>query len=91
MNDTRRENLASLFDNSEGAVGDNCSQCVLNRICDGGCVANNYFINGKLNSVPSIYCEWDRILFNCAVKIMQTLGEENNELFKERWRVMVSG
>lgn len=82
--------LTSTFDNSV-VVGDHCEDCILNRICDGFCIANNYFLYGQLNIVPDIYCEWHRILFNCAVKIMQTLGNDNNKLFKQRWDVMVNG
>ena len=84
VRDDLRVKLASEYD-SAPAVGDDCASCPLDRICDGGCVANNYLLNGDVHKVPGIYCEWSRMLFGEAVYIMETLGGEENERFKARW------
>ena len=79
-----RESLIQAYDSSP-AVGRSCTSCALSRICDGGCVANNYILNGDIHKVPDIYCTWSQILFDEAVYIMRVLGGEENEVFKERW------
>lgn len=84
VNDKQRRDLMDAYDRSP-ATGDNCQSCPLDRICDGGCVANNYLLGRDIHKVPAIYCEWCRILFGEAVYIMGCLGEEENELFRERW------
>lgn len=84
VDDTRRQSLMNLFD-SVDAVGYNCSVCKYNRICDGGCVANNYLVNGDVNKVPEVYCWWKQILLKEAIYISQTLGKEDNPMFKQRW------
>lgn len=77
----RRHQIAKEFDDTPSR-GDDCSACVLNHICDGGCVANNFFATGDVNQVPAIWCMWERLLFQEAVYILHTLGDEKNEAFK---------
>lgn len=84
-NDEARERLIKEFD-SVPVTGDDCEGCKLNRICDGGCVANNYLQYGDMHRISPVCCEWERILFDEAVYIMQTLGGEKNERFRERWK-----
>lgn len=84
VDDEARQRLCDEFDGAQ-ATGDRCGDCVLNRICDGGCVANNHMLYGDMHKNSPVMCEWSRILFEEAVYIMKTLGEEKNELFKERW------
>lgn len=62
-----------------------CNNCMLNNICDGGCVANNYLINNDINIVPNVFCWWQQKLLEEAIYIMQTLGNEQNEQFKNFW------
>lgn len=83
--DERRVELSEQYD-AEPVVGDHCDTCTLNRICDGGCVANNYILSGNIHAMPHICCEWNRILFEEAVYIMTQLGNASCELFLERWR-----
>ena len=82
--DDLRYRLIDLYD-SAPARGVDCETCKLNRICDGGCVANNYMINGALNVLPEVYCWWKRLLLDEAIYIMQTLGTEENDMFRKRW------
>lgn len=85
--DKLRENLMARFDNNH-IVGLNCDTCKLTRVCDGGCVANNYMITGSLSHAPDIYCWWKQLLLNEAIYMMDTLGSEKNELFKKRWEAL---
>lgn len=82
--DDLRYKLMDMYDNSP-IVGDDCSTCKFNRVCDGGCVANNYMITGSLSKLPPMYCWWHRMLLEEAIYIMQTLGNEENEMFRDRW------
>ena len=84
--DSKRIALMESFDKEDCySIDYDCNNCQLNRICDGGCVANNYLITGSLNQVPSMYCWWQQFLLKEAIYIMQTLGNEKNELFKQLW------
>lgn len=84
VEDDRRQALMDLFD-SESAKGPNCESCMYNRVCDGGCVANNYLITGSLNGMPPMFCWWRQVVLNGAIRIMQTLGTEENEMFRKKW------
>lgn len=81
----RRQVLMDMYD-SQVSKGDDCEKCLYNNICDGGCVANNYMITGSLSQLPEMYCWWKRLILSSAIRIMQTLGTEENELFREKWR-----
>lgn len=84
VEDDKRQALMDLFD-SEVTKGPNCENCLYNRVCDGGCVANNYMVTGSLNGMPPMYCWWKQIVLNGAIRIMQTLGTEENEMFRKKW------
>jgi uncharacterized protein len=81
----KRKKLASLF-NSQKVYGLNdCKDCKLDKICDGGCVANNYLWSKDLNRLPDMYCYWQQILLDEAIRICNVLGSEKNELFKNAY------
>lgn len=61
--------------------GQTCSDCVMNKICDGGCSINNYFANGNLEIMPSILCLFYQLMIKEYLRIMKTMSEENNEFF----------
>ena len=77
-----RNEIADTFDTTP-SVGSNCGSCKLNRICDGGCVANNYLIHKDVNRVTDVYCQWSQLLLDAAIYVMQMLGAEQNELFRD--------
>ena len=79
----RQESLYTLFNKNE-LIGLNCDTCRLNRICDGGCVANNYLINGNVNHLPDVYCKWQQLLLEEAIYIMNALSNNNN--FIHEWK-----
>lgn len=85
VDDERRQRLCDLFD-AQAAQGPNCHQCLYNSICDGGCVANNYMITGSVSKLPVGYCWWKQSVLERAIRIAQTLGNERNALFGERWK-----
>jgi len=83
VSEERRAALASLFD-SKKVTGADCGKCKLRRICDGGCVANNYLVNGDVNRLPTVYCRWMQMLLNEAIRVMWALSK--NERFIAEWR-----
>ncbi len=84
VEDERRTALMELYDNNP-IIGSNCETCRYNRICDGGCVANNYMSTGSLSHLPKMYCWWKQIVLDEAIRVMQTLGNEGNETFRKKW------
>lgn len=84
IDDERRHALMALFDDNT-VVGKNCDTCKYNRICDGGCVANNYLTSGSLHVMPEVFCWWKQIILEEAIRIMNTLGSEENEMFRDQW------
>ena len=84
VDDDRRTALMALYD-QETITGEDCATCRYNRVCDGGCVANNYLATNNLAHLPKVYCWWKRMLLDEAIRVMQTLGSEGNEMFKRKW------
>jgi radical SAM protein with 4Fe4S-binding SPASM domain len=84
-NQEKRRQLASMF-NSQKVYGlNNCVGCKLDKVCDGACVANNYLWSKDLNRIPDMYCYWQQILLDEAIRICNILGNEKNELFKNSY------
>lgn len=88
VKDKRRISLMDLYDSTK-FTGANCDTCKLNRVCNGGCVANNYLITGSMSHVPEMFCWWQQLILDEAIYVMQTLGNEQNELFKKKWSRMI--
>lgn len=84
VDNARRANLVEMFD-AEDHSGVNCENCRYRRICDGGCVANNYLATGSVNKLPIVYCRWIQIVLDEAIRVMQILGS-SNEKFIAEWR-----
>jgi radical SAM protein with 4Fe4S-binding SPASM domain len=84
VEDDRREALMALYDNNT-VIGTNCETCKYNRICDGGCVANNYLATGSLTHTPKMNCWWVQTILEEAIRVMQILGNEGNETFRRKW------
>ena len=72
--EARRRALMARFD-AAPARGEYCAECEYDRICDGGCVANNYMVTGKLGELPEVYCWWKRLLLAEAERIYGREGE----------------
>jgi len=84
IDEDRRKALMALFD-GQAVTGGDCAACRYDRICDGGCVANNYLIAGDLCTVPEVCCWWKQTVLDEAIYVMQVLGGEKNEAFKRHW------
>ena len=90
VDDAKRQALTDSYDPLK-ARGGNCEECKYNRICDGGCAANNYMINGDIHINAEAYCWWLQMLLGEIEWIIKTLGEERNEQFREYWAVINRG
>ncbi|MBQ3114867.1 MAG: radical SAM protein [Clostridia bacterium] len=86
----RREALTSLY-NAIAVSGANCAECKYDVICDGGCAANNYLVNGDINKIPEVFCWWRQILLDEAIYVATVLGEAECFRFKKHWEVICNG
>lgn len=85
--------IRNLVDNYNPLMvrNEQCKNCPLDNICNGGCVSNNYMICGDVHQVPDSFCYWTRSITDSAYRITQKLGSENNQLFIRtfnRWKGM---
>lgn len=87
VDEQRRWDIINRFDprNVISTSGKPCKNCKLNRICEGGCVINNYFATGDLNIMPEIMCIWNQTLLEEAIRITNIMGAEKNEFFKRSY------
>lgn len=53
-----------------------CNTCILNNVCDGACLINNYFVTGDLNIMPSILCFYYQTLLYKAKEILEKMKED---------------
>lgn len=84
ISEARRYTLMGRYD-CHSLRGDDCAHCPFDRICDGGCVANNYLVTGDINRQPDFQCKWMRLLLNEANYIMAEL-KGNQKLAELRGR-----
>jgi radical SAM protein with 4Fe4S-binding SPASM domain len=87
VDEQKRRDIINRFDprNVISTSGKTCKDCKLNRICEGGCVINNYFATGNLNVMPEIMCIWNQTLLEEAIRITNIMGAEKNEFFKRTY------
>lgn len=90
IDDKKRNDLIDSFNTTEDRTG-NCKHCRLNRICNGGCVANNQMQTGSINKTPEMWCWWENALLDESIYIMNVLGNEKNETFTKYWRSCLNG
>lgn len=81
----KRKKLSSLFDYRLVRGLNNCKDCKMQLTCDGGCIANNFMNNGDINIASDMWCFWQQILLEEAIRICNVLGNERNELFKKTY------
>lgn len=67
VDNSRRRSLMESFD-AHPVRGPYCGECGYDRICDGGCAANNYLATGSVNGPPEVFCWWRRLLLAEAGK-----------------------
>lgn len=90
VRDDLRKKLSCSF-NTESEHGVNCKSCRINRVCDGGCVANNYMSTGNINIMPEAFCWWQKLLLEEVIRITKIMGEEQNPLFMDFWKRALDG
>lgn len=90
VDDRKRTALIGKFHTKEDRTGQ-CKHCRLNRICNGGCIANNHMVTGDINKTPEVWCWWENVLLDEAIYMMNVLGSEGNEAFADYWRGIGNG
>lgn len=73
--DKLRERLADLYNATPNRGYTDCNLCEANIFCNGGCVANNYLISGKLNVAPIGRCFYQKVLNRTALRIIEGLRD----------------
>lgn len=73
VDNARRRALMESFD-ARPVRGEYCGECEYDRVCDGGCVANNYMTTGSVSELPEVYCRWRRLVLAEAERIKE--GEQ---------------
>lgn len=94
VDDEKRISICSQFDPTKVKStkdGIKCSDCELDYICNGGCLAYNYLVTGDLHTMPSIICHYYRCLFREAIRIMNTMADEKNDTFRNIFDKEVDG
>lgn len=71
--------------------GSNCNDCLLSKVCNAVCLAENYGYSGKLFEVNPIGCWWQQLITTEALYIMNTLGDEQNKLFRDSYCKCMQG
>jgi uncharacterized protein len=85
VDDKYRIELTSKFDVNKVRCSNEklCDGCMLTDICEGQCVINNLFANGNdYHIVPEVTCVYQQTALQEMIRVMNTMAEERNELFK---------
>ena len=90
IDESRVHHLIEMY-NPQKVGTQECRNCSLDSICNGGCKSNNYQINGDLHIVPDMYCFWERVCADSAYRIADTLGKEENTAFIRIFQEIVRG
>ncbi len=77
--------------NPENVGNAYCPDCPIDKICNGGCVSNNYILCGDVHIVPESWCFWRKSIISAANQVIQILGMEENELFLRDFKMELSG
>ena len=80
VDESKVRNLVDNYDQFK-VQNEQCKNCPLDKVCNGGCAPNNYMICGDVHKVPDTFCYWTRSITDSAYRITQILGNANNELF----------
>lgn len=86
----RIEALMAGYD-PERVGNEGCATCPLDKICNGGCVSNNFVLTGDTMRVPESFCFWRQSVASAAQEVLQTLGREENALFRTDFRAALTG
>lgn len=84
IDESRRKRLACSY-SACSKNGLDCKNCRLNRVCNGGCVANNYYVTHDVKSVAPMYCWWAKLLLDEAIYVCNQMGENPPPAFLNYW------
>lgn len=87
---TRVEALVSGY-TPEKVGNELCATCPIDKICNGGCVSNNYVMCGDVHKVSPGWCFWRKSIISAANEVMTVLGNERNGLFIEDFKMALNG
>lgn len=90
VDNSRIEKLVDNYD-PEKVGNSHCTSCPIDKICNGGCVSNNYIMCGDVHMVPESWCFWRRAIISAANEVLQVLGGEENPLFGRDFSATLSG
>lgn len=88
VDESKRRMIIEKFDPRMVSRSDGvpCSDCLLYRVCDGGCTINNYLANGDLNIMSDVLCLYYQLTLNQSIRIMNIMAEEDNKIFRDIFR-----
>ena len=75
----------------EKVGNEHCATCPIDKICNGGCVSNNYIMCGDVHKVSEGWCFWRQSIISAADAIMRKLADEDNALFLEEFKACLNG
>ena len=90
MDDQKRKHIEDDMLTKE-VCGSHCSNCMVSKTCDGLCFAENYEHDRNLFNVAPVSCWWRMACAREALRIMNTLGDEHNEKFRDSFLRCLSG
>lgn len=84
VDEDKRWSIINQFDprNVIRSDGKTCTGCLINKVCDGSCLINNYLANGDMLIMPEILCLYYQIVLDESLRIMNIMASEKNETFK---------
>ena len=69
-----------------------CETCPTKLICIGNvCQVNNYILHKDFSATPDCWCWWSNTLLKAAQYVIQILGNNNNQLFKNYLEMELTG
>jgi radical SAM protein with 4Fe4S-binding SPASM domain len=78
VDDNKRWNIINKFDpkNIIRSDGKTCRNCSMNKICNGGCLINNYLATGDMEIMPSILCDFFQECINQQIRILKEISKD---------------
>lgn len=87
---SRIEALTSSY-SPEKVGNEQCASCPIDKICNGGCVSNNYVMCEDIHVVHGGWCFWRKSIISAADAVMRQLANENNKLFIYDFESAING
>lgn len=73
----KNEGLRERFKKSNVLTKEKCYSCWARYYCSGGCHANNFYSNGKIEEPYDLLCEMEKKRIECAISVLANeMGED---------------